>query len=289
MRADQLTEPVTDHGEGPAWDPERGVLRFVDMLRGDLLSLDVDAGAGAGHWLERRHVGTVAAVWRPRVGGGGIVALERGFAFVDASGEEVVELGDLWTDDLTRMNDGGCDPQGRFYCGSMAYDETPGAGSVYRLDPDLSVHVVLRGVTISNGLTWSLDGDRAFYADTPTGRIDVFDFDSAAGEFTGRRPFAEIDPERGGPDGITIDAEGGIWVALWDGSAVHRYAADGTLDQIVELPVTQVTACTFGGPDLDRLYITTSARDTEGAQPGAGAIFVVEPGVRGMPPHPYRG
>ena len=165
------------------------------------------------------------------------------------------------------MNDGGCDPQGRFYCGTMAYAETPGAGTLYRLDPDGGVSVTLRDVTISNGLQWNRAGDTVFYADTPTGRVDRFDFDPASGAFTDRRTFTEISGG-GYPDGMAIDEEDGIWVALWGGSAVHRYDRAGRLDLVVDLPVSNVTACAFGGPELRTLYITTSRA---GPRPGRPA------------------
>ena len=195
----------------------------------------------------------------------------------------------VFTDPLLRMNDGGCDPQGRFYCGTMAYAETPGAGTLYRLDPDGRVEVTLRDVTISNGLQWNRAGDTVFYADTPTGRVDAFDFDPASGGFTGRRTFAEI--EGGGhPDGMAIDVEDGIWVALWGGNAVHRYSSDGRLDLVVDLPVSNVTACAFGGAELRTLFITTSRQGLGPQdQPDAGAVFRYDAGVAGAPQHAYGG
>ena len=195
----------------------------------------------------------------------------------------------VFTDPLIRMNDGGCDPQGRFYCGTMAYAETPGAGTLYRLDPDGSVEVTLRDVTISNGLQWNRAGDTVFYADTPTGRVDRFDFDPASGAFTGRRTFAEI-AGGGHPDGMAIDVEDGIWVALWGGSAVHRYGSDGRLDLVVDLPVSNVTACAFGGAELQTLFITTSRQGLGPEdQPDAGAVFRYDAGVAGAPQHAYAG
>src|ERR687889_656408 len=164
------------------------------MLAGDVLSLT------AGGAIDRRHVGSVAAAIRPRRRGGAVIGVERGFALEDADGT-LTHLGELWTDDSVRMNEGGCDPDGRFYCGSMAYDQRPGAGALYRLDPDGSVRVVLEGVTISNGLEWSPDGSLAYYNDTATHRIDVFDYDSSSG-LTNGRTFVEIgDDEQ--PDGLT--------------------------------------------------------------------------------------
>ena len=178
------------------------------------------------------------------------------------------------------MNEGAADPDGRFYCGSMAYDTRAGAAALYRLDPDGSVAVVLEGVTISNGLDWSPNGSQAYYNDTPTRRTDVFDYDIDAG-LTGRRIFARVD---GHPDGLVVDSEGGVWVALYGGGAVQRFAPDGSLDAVVELPVTKVTGCTFGGPRLDELFITTSREGlAPGDEPRAGSLFRVAPGVRGVP------
>ena len=275
MRAEQVTGPVAYHGEGPVWSERWGGLRWVDMLAGDILYLAADGA------IDRRHVGTVAAVLRPRRQGGAVIGVERGFALEDADGT-LEYLGELWSDTHVRMNEGGCDPDGRFYCGSMAYDQRPGAGALYRLDPDGSVHVVLENVTISNGLEWSPDGSRAYYTDTPTQRIDVFDYDGDSG-LTGRRPFAEVPAEAGGPDGLTVDEEGGVWVALYGGGAVRRYTPEGVLDEVIEVPAKQVTACTFGGSDLDQLFITTSREGLgDGDDPLAGSLFRSAVGVTGL-------
>jgi sugar lactone lactonase YvrE len=186
------------------------------------------------------------------------------------------------------MNEGGCDPDGRFWCGSMAYDQSPGAASMYRLDPDGTVRRVFDGVTVSNGLEWSPDGTLAYYDDTATHRVDVFDYDRDAG-LTGRRPFVVLGDD-GNPDGLTVDAEGGVWVALFGGGAVHRYDAAGRLTAVVEVPTPQVTACTLGGPQLDQLFITTS-REGMGPDddPLAGSLFRVDAGVRGLPVRAFAG
>ena len=281
MRARQRTDPVAFHAEGPVWSARWGGLRWVDMFAGDVLSLQGDT-------VSRRHVGTIAAALRPRSTGGAVIALERGFALEDAAGS-ITDLGALWDDPGLRMNEGGCDPDGRFYCGSMAYDQTPGAGALHRLDPDGTVTRVLQNLTISNGLEWSPDGSLAYFNDTPTGRIAVLDYSRESG-LTGLRPFADIPAEAGHPDGLTVDSEGGVWVALYGGSAVRRYTPDGRLDGIVEVGATNVTACTFGGPALRQLFITTSRENLgPGQEPLAGSLFVSEVGVAGLPVREFAG
>ena len=280
--AQQLTGPCTEHGEGPFWDGAGDRLLVVDMLRGAVVAVGADGGT------ERHELGGVTAAIRARHAGGYVVATERGFQLYTADFAPDGAPIAAFTDPLIRMNDGGCDPQGRFYCGTMAYASTPGAGTLYRLDPDRSVHPVLTGVTISNGLQWHADGRHAYYNDTPTGRVDRYDFDPSAGTFGDRRTLATIAPEQGQPDGMALDEQGGVWVALWGGAAVHRYDDRGALTERIELPVRQVTACTFGGPAGTTLYITTS-RDGLGdaAEPQAGAVFTAETGVRGAPQHAF--
>jgi sugar lactone lactonase YvrE len=279
MEAERVTDPVTFHGEGPVWSERWGGLRWVDMLAGDILQLAEDGS------VLRMHVGEVAAVLRPRRGGGAVTGVRNGFALEDPD-RSLRALPELWSGDDVRMNEGGCDPDGRFYCGSMAYDERPGGGALYRLDPDGSVAVVLHGVTISNGLEWSPDGTKAYYVDTPTHEISVFSYSADAGLHE-RRPFAKVDAM---PDGLTVDAEGGVWVALFDGRAVQRYAPGGELDAEVRVPAGRVTACTFGGGGLDRLFITSSREGlAPGDEPSAGSLYVADVGVRGLPAREFGG
>jgi sugar lactone lactonase YvrE len=279
--ADQLTAPITEHGEGPVWWPD-GHLRCVDMLAGDLVDVHDDAS------ITRTHISEVAAVVRPRSAGGAVVAVERGIVLLDSEGRATRQP-DVWSYPGVRMNDGGCDPDGRFYCGSMAYDETPGRGSLYRFDEDGTAMVILAGVTISNGFAFAPDGSTAYYADTPTQRVDAFDYDYKQG-LTRRRSLITIPPDAGSPDGITVDGEGGIWVACWGGGAVRRYHPDGSLDTVIDVPdVKHVTACTLGGPDLNRLYITTSRTELDPTEAGeAGAIFIVDDVIPGRPVQPTR-
>mgnify|MGYP001787624961 FL=1 len=148
------------------------------------------------------------------------------------------------------------------------------------------------GLTIGNGLAWNASGRVMYYIDTPTHRIDAFAFDPDSGSLSDRRTVVRMPPGSGAPDGMTIDAEGGLWVALWGGAAVHRYV-DGNLDRVVDLPVTQPTSATFGGAGLDELFITSASvglsPEQRRDQPLAGAVLRVRPGVRGVPASPYGG
>ncbi|TKJ21331.1 SMP-30/gluconolactonase/LRE family protein [Blastococcus sp. CCUG 61487] len=276
MRAEQITAAVAEHGEGPVWSSDWGGLRWVDMLAGDVLHLEGDAR------VTRVHLADVVAVIRPRSTGGIVVAtrdeVRAGFDLAEL--HTVARLG---LSANLRLNDGCCDPDGRLLCGSMAYDETPGAGALYAVSSDGTVRVVAEGVGISNGLGFDRAGKHAFYVDTVTQRIDVFDYSQDEG-LTARRPWAFVDRSYGRPDGLAVDAEGGVWVALFGGSAVARFAPDGTLVDLVRLPVRQVTSCAFGGPGLRTLFVTTSRHGLADPEPAAGALFAVpDCDVAGIP------
>ncbi|MEJ3405238.1 SMP-30/gluconolactonase/LRE family protein [Rathayibacter sp. YIM 133350] len=281
-RAENLTGPIAQHGEGPVYSPTWGGLRIVDLSAGELVTL-TDEG------VRRLSVGSpIAGFVRPRVGGGYIVATERGIALSTDPHGEPTERRELWSDASVRMNDGGTDPFGRLYAGSMSYTEQPGAGRLYRIDTDLSVTEVLSSATISNGIAFSPDGSLCYYVDTTTQRVDVFDH--VDGELTNRRPFVSIPDEHGSPDGLTVAADGSVWVAFWMGRAVRAYSPSGEPVDVIDVDADRVTACTFGGEDLGTLYITTSRQGlSEGEDPAAGSVFVAQPGVRGLPVVPFAG
>ncbi len=280
-------------GEGPRWDHERQQLLWVDIL-GRQLHRGTLAADGS---LERvvtivldRHVGAAA----PALSGGYVLAAGPGFLFVEADGT-ARELAQPEAGRIdVRMNDGACDPQGRFWAGTMAYDESPGAGSLYRLELDGSCTTVLTGLTIANGIGWSPDGLTMYLNDSGTGRVEAFRFDARSGEIDERRTLVQGDRPGVVPDGLTVDAEGGIWVAWWGGGAVKRYAPDGSLRATVPVPVERPTSCAFGGADLATLFITSASAglddDARALQPDAGRVFSVSGlGVRGSPCQPYRG
>lgn len=184
-----------------------------------------------------------------------------------------------------RMNDGKVDPAGRFWAGTMAHDEEEGAGSLYRMDTDHTVHRVVAAVTISNGIDWSPDGRTMYYIDTATRRVDQMEFDNSTGTVRSRRPLITLGSSEGYPDGMTVDSDGYLWIALFDGWGVQRYAPDGRSDRRIDLPAAQVTSVAFGGDDLDELFITTGQENFPAGgkrdQPHAGSVFRCRPGVKG--------
>jgi sugar lactone lactonase YvrE len=274
-------------GEGPVWDARSGRLVWVDIEGRALHSTDPGTGTTTTHPMPLR-IGIAV----PRQSGGFVAALEDGFHAIDPDGQTQLIAAVATASGRLRFNDGACDPAGRFLAGTMAYDYAPGAGALYRLDLDLRVIRLLDGVTISNGLGWSPDGGTMYYVDTPTRRIDAFDYDVATGALSRRRSFVDIDGD-GRPDGLCVDVDGAVWVALWPGWSVRRYLADGTLDAVLPVPVAKVSSCAFGGPSLDELFITsawTELSDEERlAQPHAGSLFRASVGVRGVPRAAFAG
>jgi sugar lactone lactonase YvrE len=278
MRAEQFSDPVTEHGEGAVWSESWGGLRCVDMFRGDVLTFGRDGST------RRDHVGAMATVVRPVVSGGALVARQRDVVLWDAAGEFVPLTADLVTGD-ERLNEGSCTPDGEFLIGSLAA-ATAGA-RLFGVDAGGSSRVVLDGVTVSNGIGFSPTGDRVYYVDSATRRVDVFTV-AEGGAWVDRRPLAAFEPPEA-PDGLWVDVDGGIWVAVYGGSRVQRILPDGRQDESVAIGARQVTSCTFGGAGLTTLFVTTSReRLAPGDDPLAGAVFAAETGVQGLPVLPFR-
>ncbi len=274
-------------GEGPIWDDRSRDLVWVDILGRRIYRYQPGTGQCAESVMPS-HVSLVAL----RASGGFVVGLKPGFAALAESGE-VEMLVPFLADPSLRLNDGRVDSRGRLWAGTMSYAQKPQAGALYRLDAGFGLAPVVERVTISNGLGWSPRDDLMYYIDTPTRRVDVFDFDPPSGSLENRRPFVEIEEPGFFPDGMTVDTDGYVWVCLWGGGAVHRYDPDGALDRRVLLPVTQVTSCAFGGVGLEDLYITSAATDLDAGelarQPLAGGLFVGRPGGRGRLEHRFAG
>jgi sugar lactone lactonase YvrE len=273
-------------GEGPTWDAASGQLLWVDILAREVHRLDPSTGRDQV-LRTTQHVGAV----KPRAGGGVVVNLRDGVGLYDPDGS-FSWLARLAVDGC-RGNDAAVDAAGSLWAGTMRYDEAPGGARLYRVAPDGAVVVALDRVTVSNGLGWSPDGRRMYYVDSPTRRVDVLDVDAATGMVTGRRPFVDLDGLAGFPDGLTVDADGCVWVAAWDGGAVRRWTPAGELDRTVEVPAARTTACAFGGADLGDLFITTATTGLDperlAEQPLAGSVFVLPGAGSGLPGHAFAG
>ncbi|QEU90609.1 SMP-30/gluconolactonase/LRE family protein [Streptomyces kanamyceticus] len=262
-------------GEGPTWDPAAEHLIWVDILASRIHTYAPASGRRTVMATEQ-HVGAA----KPRAGGGLVVNLRDGVGLYGPGGSS---FGWLVRDPVPgrRGNDAAVAPDGALWAGTMRYDEAPGGGSLARVAPDGTVTEQSGEVSVSNGTGWSPDGRLMYYVDSPTRRIDVFDYEGQ--HALNRRPFAHIEAGAGFPDGLTVDAEGCVWVALWDGAAIRRYTPDGRLDRTVELPVRRPTACAFGGPDLRDLYVTTARTGLVRPHPLSGSVLVVPDAGRGLP------
>jgi sugar lactone lactonase YvrE len=256
--------------EGPRWDAAARRLLWVDIEGCELhvlengvdraISLDAMVGAAA-----------------PATGGRALVALADRLALVDLADESVRTLVRLPHGPAIRSNDGACDAAGRFWIGTMGLDLTPRAGALYRYDGRLEP--VLEEVTLSNGLGWARGDTLMYFIDSTEYRVDVFDFELGGGRLGERRPFVSIEKSDGIPDGLAVDDESGIWIALYGGSCVRRYDEQGRLDAVLDVPAENVTSCCFGGDDGRSLFITTAAPD--------GNVYVTQPGVTGPPAHVF--
>ncbi|MCX4744900.1 SMP-30/gluconolactonase/LRE family protein [Kitasatospora sp. NBC_01287] len=275
-RVEAVDDRVSLLGEGPVWDVRTGTLRWVDIPAGLVHSTD-----GSSTALPP----PVAAVL-PTSAGWAVVRADRIEDLATGATLARIPLGAA-----DRCNDAKTDPTGRIWVGTMVSGEPDGRGALFRLDEDLTVRQVIAGATISNGLGWSPDGSRMYWIDTPTRRIELLDPAlaigaapaSALGATIARRTFAEVSAP-GRPDGLAVDAAGAVWVALFDGSALHRYTPDGRLATVLPLPVSHPTSCAFGGPDLRTLYITTASRPPGATGATAGRLHAVRVPVPGLPP-----
>ncbi len=276
-------------GEGPVWDDRAGVLWWVDVKAPRLFRFDPASGENR-EWPMPERIGFAL----PRATGGLIGGLKSGFKWIDGESGTVTPILDPEPDRPgNRFNDGKCDRRGRLFAGTMDDAEVGCTGTLYRLDPDRSVQVVRQDVHLSNGLDWSPDDRRMYYTDSLRRLIWVYDYDADRGTLANEQVFARIPEDAGVPDGLCVDAEGFVWSAHWGGWRVTRYAPDGRIDRVLEMPVPQPSSCTFGGPGLATLYVTSAAIGMTAADfakaPEGGGLFAVDAGVRGQPVSRFAG
>jgi sugar lactone lactonase YvrE len=279
-----------DLGEGPAWERYSGHLYWVDIRLGHLHIFNPPDGTD-----RMIDVGESIGCAAPRRSGGLVLGLRSGFALLDLPAKKLTRLVNP-EEHLpgNRFNDGKCDPTGRFLAGSMDNAEIEASGSLYSLAPDGSVKTLLTGRRISNGLTWSPDQHTFYFIDTPTRLVMAYDYDLAAGGIANPRPVVSVPPGLGWPDGMTSDAEGLLWVAMWGGAKLTRWnPATGQLVAEIPIPAFNVSSCCFGGPDLTDLYVTSARKGMDTKQlakyPLTGGLFRVRTDIQGMPTFEFNG
>ena len=290
MTAIASTKEQTLLGEGARWDARRDELLRVDILAGRVFRDRVAATGDLDPVMAYQVSGTVGAVAPIEGDDGWLIAADRGFAHLAPDGS-VRKIADVVRDGA-RMNDAACDPQGRFWAGTAA--ERRGEAVLYRLERDGKVEVMLDGLTTSNGLGWSPDGRTMYLADSGPRTIHAFDFDfdGDRGAISNGRVLVAVSEEVGTPDGLTVDADGDLWVAIWGAGQVCRYSAAGELRQTLGLPAAQSTSCAFGGPGLHTLYVTTATEhwthEQRRGDPKAGLVYRFETDATGRPAELFR-
>jgi sugar lactone lactonase YvrE len=278
-----------DVGEAPHWDQRSMTLLFVDLTGGTIFRYD-QSGTALNSFSVGQEVGAVV----PRRDGGLVLAVRDGIAVATDAGDNFELTAPVERDTQgNRMNDAKCDPAGRLLAGTTAFDFTPQAAALYRVEPDWSYDRIVRDVTQSNGIAWSPGGSQLYFIDSATQSVDAFDYDTDTGSVGNRRRLVTIERAHGIPDGMTVDSRGNLWVACFGGGTVRCFSPAGEqLDEVL-FPVSQVTSCTFGGPGLADLYVTSAAYrlSTERLkrEPRAGATFVCRPGVAGVPASSFAG
>lgn len=287
LDAEVALEVKAELGEGPVWDERQEELLFVDILDGRVHGFRPE---GRSH--RSFEVGRVVGAVALREDGGLVLAAEDVFMTADEDGSSLVQIGEFQVDgERVRFNDGKVDPSGRFVAGTMHWGQRDSIAALYMLKSDGSVVVLVEEVTVSNGLAWGQDGSTLYYIDTPLHTVDAFDVDVETGELSGRRVVAEV--AEGSPDGMAIDDEGMLWVAIWGGYRVDRIdPSSGRKLTTVRTPTGQVTSVCFGGPSMVDLYITTARTGLDEAtlarEPHAGDLFVFRSGVSGPAPYRFR-
>jgi len=278
-----VIDSKSELGEGAIWNYRTGELMWVN-IKGKILNFYNPVSGLNKEMLTGQMVGTVV----PAESGQVLVALQNGIYSLDPETGTKKLLADPEADKPdNRFNDGKCDPAGRLWAGTMSLVGAKQAGALYRFDPDTSIHKMVDGVGTSNGIVWSADKTKMYYIDTPTRQVMGYDYDNETGDISHPKVAVEIPEGAGYPDGMTIDEEDHLWVALWGGSAVACFNPEnGELVRKIEVPAKNVTSCAFGGNDLGTLYITTARESTSDEDlqkfPHAGGVFKIRPGVKGV-------
>jgi sugar lactone lactonase YvrE len=284
------TTDQTQLGEGTRWDDRYQELLHVDILAGRIFRHKINDDGALSPVQIHEVPGTVGAIAPIENDEGWLLAAGRNVSYLHPGGE--LRLIAQVAPEGTRMNDAACDPQGRFWAGTLADDQHPGGGSMYRLDRSGRAELMLDGLTISNGLGWSPDSRTMYLADSGPGVIHAFAFDPEHGTIAEDRLLVDVPEEIGTPDGLTVDTAGDLWVAIYGGGRVQRYAPDGSLREELFVPAEQTTSCAFAGPGLHRLYVTTATEnwtdERRRAEPGAGLVYMFETDATGQPAAPFR-
>lgn len=282
-RVELVIDSKSDLGEGAIWNYKTGELVWINITS-KILNFYKPATGNNKEMFTGQMIGTVV----PTHSGDVLVALQNGIYRLNPQTGTKKLLADPEADKANnRFNDGKCDPAGRFWAGTMSLKGEKNAGALYRFDPDSTIHKMIENVSISNGIVWSADKTKMYYIDTPTQKIMCYDYNNETGEISNPRVAVNVDDKMGHPDGMTIDEDDNLWVALWGGSAVACWSPEtGKLLQTINVPAKNVTSCAFGGKDLNTLYITTARQNTTADElekwPHAGGVFKCQPGVKGV-------
>jgi len=270
-------------GEGPIWHPDEGAMYWIDIDERKIFRFYPSTEK-----LESFDVETRVTALAMRASGGFVTATDKGLAYWDTQTQQLSFIADPEADNPSaRFNDGAVDRQGRFWAGSMnEVDFVTPDGSLYRLDPDGSIHTMEVEIPLSNGIGWSPDDKTMYFTDSTRQVIWAYDYDPATGTISNRRPFVQVSREGVLPDGLTVDSEGYVWSAQWGAGNVTRYDPTGNVDRVIRLPAQQITCPAFGGENLDELYITSAwtglSQGERVKQPLAGALFRIKVGVKGL-------
>ena len=274
----ELIADYNNHvGEGPLWHQTERLLYWVDIPQGRIFRYDPVSGKH-----EQFYQGRVLGGFTIQEDGSLLLFMDRGSIAILKEGELSYIVDEIPKERDTRFNDVIADPRGSVFCGTMPTDTE--SAKLYRLDPDGSLTVVLDGIGLSNGLGFTPDRKQMYYTDSYARKIYIFDYDEHTSEISNQRVFVETPEDGGIPDGMTVDAEGHVWSARVDGSALFRYTPDGVEERSITFPAKKVSSVTFGGDDMDEMYVTTIGGDNKAEEgPGAGALFRLKLGIRGVP------